>query len=211
MKQKSVKLKKRIGLLLALSGLLILAGSVSLIWQFAKKYSFKQLSELNVTSADNSFIYKPSAQSSEQKAKAAGHLAKENSADKSEILSHEKTDVDSGKNGHEKKQTNMPEIPPDKKWRLVMDEKTYKPEDGALKAIDEMAMVLKSDKKTRLRLTGINNIKKSQKRARHAARVILDMIRRKVPAAGYRIDIDVIQNADAKGLIVTAVQKGGMR
>ena len=97
-------------------------------------------------------------------------------------------------------------------WTINMDVDSYKIDSKGKATIEAIATMLKDNSKITLKLTGINNPKKSRKKARHAASVVKEKIAGMEKFTRRRIQIKGDQISSATGLTVIAkIVAGGDR
>jgi len=97
-------------------------------------------------------------------------------------------------------------------WKFTLDSKTYKVDDNGKAAIKSIANLLANDSNIKIQLVGINNPKKSRKKAKFAASTIKDKIVKIEKSTRRQIKTKGEQKPDATDLTVTAtIVDGGAK
>jgi hypothetical protein len=94
-------------------------------------------------------------------------------------------------------------VPEGGSWTIILDDKKYTPDETGVKDIARIIDVLKNNPSAMVKITGINNSKKSSKKALHAANVISSKINNDIHIPDARLDISAEQTSKASGVTVT--------
>jgi len=95
------------------------------------------------------------------------------------------------------------------RWLLRMNEATWELDGAGLAIVQDIARALRSDGSLTLRVVGINNMKKSSRRALIAAEKAVAQVRIHGPLPEDRVVLEYRQTAEAEGIAVEMELTGG--